>query len=76
MCTTGAPTCPAARGRELLPGNVRQAEFWAEVGRALIADKKTRDKGVRVRLHAEQLASQRIRHDAFVRVDHKPRGIG
>ncbi|MGH3781954.1 MAG: helix-turn-helix domain-containing protein [Pseudonocardiaceae bacterium] len=52
---------------ELLPGTSRQAEFWAEVGRALVASKKTREKGVRVLLHAEQLAPQRIRHDVFVR---------
>jgi transcriptional regulator with XRE-family HTH domain len=52
---------------ELLPGNVRQAEFWAEVGRALVTGKKTRDKGVRVLLHAEQLAPQRIRRDLLVR---------
>jgi transcriptional regulator with XRE-family HTH domain len=52
---------------ELLPGTSRQAEFWAEVGRALVAEKKTRDKGVRVLLHAEQLAPQRVRHDVFVR---------
>ncbi|PZS40379.1 MAG: hypothetical protein DLM62_03265 [Pseudonocardiales bacterium] len=45
---------------ELLPGHVRQAEFWADVGRALVAGKKTRDKGVRVLLHAEELAPQRI----------------
>jgi transcriptional regulator with XRE-family HTH domain len=52
---------------ELLPGNVRQAEFWAEVGRALVAGKKTRNKGVRVLLHAEQLAPRRLRHDLLVR---------
>ena len=52
---------------ELLPGTSRQAEFWAEVGRALVAGKKTRDKGVRVLLHAEQLAPQRIRRDLLVR---------
>jgi hypothetical protein len=52
---------------ELLPGNVRQAEFWADVGRALTGEKKTRDKGVRVLLHAEQLAPQRIRRDLLVR---------
>jgi hypothetical protein len=52
---------------ELLPGGVRQAEFWAEVGRALVATKKTREKGVRVLLHAEQLAPQLIRTDVFVR---------
>ncbi|HEY6424438.1 MAG TPA: helix-turn-helix transcriptional regulator [Pseudonocardiaceae bacterium] len=52
---------------ELLPGAVRQAEYWAEVGRALVAGKKTREKGVRVLLHAEQLAPQLIRNDLFVR---------
>ncbi len=51
---------------ELLP-NRRQTEFWAEVGRALAAEKKTRDKAVRVLVHAERLAPQRIRHDVFVR---------
>lgn len=51
---------------ELLP-NRRQVEFWAKLGRALVAEKRTRDKGIRVLLHAEQLAPQRIRHDVFVR---------
>ncbi len=52
---------------ELLPGSVRQAEFWAEVGRTLCAGKKTRHKGVRVLLHAEQLAPHRIHTDLIVR---------
>ncbi|MGH3884838.1 MAG: helix-turn-helix domain-containing protein [Pseudonocardiaceae bacterium] len=52
---------------ELLPATVHQAGFWADVGRALAADKKTRDKAVHVFLHAEQLAPQRIHHDVFVR---------
>jgi hypothetical protein len=52
---------------ELVPGTSRQAEFWAEVGRALVSRKKTREKGVRVLLHAEQLAPQRIRRDLLVR---------
>lgn len=51
---------------ELLP-NSRQAQFWADLARALIATKKTRDKGVRVLLHADQLAPQLIYHDVFVR---------
>jgi transcriptional regulator with XRE-family HTH domain len=51
---------------ELLP-NRRQAEFWAEVGRALAAEKKTRDKAVRVLVRAEQIAPQRIHNDLFVR---------
>ena len=49
------------------PGTSRQAEVWAEVGRALVTTKRTREKGLRVLLHAEQLAPQRIRHDVFVR---------
>jgi hypothetical protein len=52
---------------ELLPATVHQAGFWADVGRALVARKKTRDKAVRVLVHAEQLAPQRIRHDVLVR---------
>jgi transcriptional regulator with XRE-family HTH domain len=52
---------------ELVPSTARQAVFWAEFGRALVANTKTREKGVRVLLHAEQLAPQRIRHDVFVR---------
>jgi transcriptional regulator with XRE-family HTH domain len=52
---------------ELLPSAVMQAGFWAEVGRALAAQKKTREQAVRVLVRAEQLAPQRIRHDVFVR---------
>jgi len=52
---------------ELLPGTSRQGEFWTELGRALVASNKTREKGIRVLLHAEQLAPQRIHHDVFVR---------
>ncbi|MGH4011108.1 MAG: helix-turn-helix domain-containing protein [Pseudonocardiaceae bacterium] len=51
---------------ELLP-NRRQAEFWSHVGRALVAEKKIRHKGVHVLLHAEQLAPQRIHKDMLVR---------
>ncbi len=52
---------------ELLPGTLRQAQFWAEFGRALVAEKKTRQKGVHVLLHAEQLAPQWVRNHVFVR---------
>ena len=51
---------------ELLPPR-RQAEFCVALGRALAAEKKTREQAVRVLLRAEQLAPQRIRHDIFVR---------
>ncbi|MGH3869015.1 MAG: hypothetical protein ACRDQ4_23430 [Pseudonocardiaceae bacterium] len=57
----------AAVRPELLPSTARQAVFWAELGRALVVEKKTREKGVRVLRHAEQLAPQRIYHDVFVR---------
>lgn len=44
---------------ELLPKR-GQAQFWAEFGRALIADgKKTRHKGLQALLRAEQLAPPR-----------------
>ncbi|MGH3811703.1 MAG: helix-turn-helix domain-containing protein, partial [Pseudonocardiaceae bacterium] len=52
---------------ELQPSIVLQAGFWAEVGQALVAEKKTRDKAVGVLVHAEQLAPQRIRNDVVVR---------
>jgi hypothetical protein len=52
---------------ELLPSNPRQAQFWTEVGRALVMEKKTRHKGVHVLLHAEQLAPQLIHNDLLVR---------
>lgn len=51
---------------ELLPKR-HQAKFWAGVGRALCAGKKTRHKGVQVLVHAEHLAPQRIRNDVLVR---------
>jgi transcriptional regulator with XRE-family HTH domain len=51
---------------ELLPKRP-QAFFWIEFGRALVAERKTRDKGVQVLLHAEQLAPDRLRTDSIVR---------
>lgn len=51
---------------ELLP-NPRQAQFGADLGRALVVDNKTREKGVRVLLRAEQLCPQLIHNDLFVR---------
>jgi hypothetical protein len=51
---------------ELLPEH-QAAFFWIEVGRALVARRKTRDKGVHVLLHAEQVAPDRVRTDVFVR---------
>jgi transcriptional regulator with XRE-family HTH domain len=52
---------------ELVPSTARAAVFWAELGRALTTSTETREKGLRLLRHAEQLAPQRIRHDIFVR---------
>jgi len=52
---------------ELLPSTVVQAGFWAEVGRAMVAERKTRDRAVPVLVHAEHLAPQRIHTDPIVR---------
>ncbi|MGH3824324.1 MAG: helix-turn-helix domain-containing protein [Pseudonocardiaceae bacterium] len=52
---------------ELLPSASHQAGFWADVGRAFAAEKKTREKAVRVLVHAEQLAPQRIHVNLLVR---------
>ncbi|MGH3693474.1 MAG: helix-turn-helix domain-containing protein [Pseudonocardiaceae bacterium] len=52
---------------ELIPSASRQAEFWIDLGRAMVARKKTREKGLRLLMHAEGLAPQRVRHDIFAR---------
>jgi hypothetical protein len=44
-----------------------QAWFWAEVGCALAAEKRNREKAVRMLMHAEQMAPQRIHHNLLVR---------
>jgi hypothetical protein len=51
---------------ELLPKR-RQVQFWSEVGRALAVEKKTREKAVRVLVHAEQLGPQMLHRDPLVR---------
>ncbi|MDQ3764203.1 MAG: hypothetical protein M3460_22255 [Actinomycetota bacterium] len=40
--------------------------FYANLGRALVTEKKTRDKGVHLLVHAEHLAPQMIRNDVIV----------
>ncbi|MGH3769879.1 MAG: helix-turn-helix domain-containing protein [Pseudonocardiaceae bacterium] len=52
---------------ELLPAPGHQARFWMSVGRALVAERKTREEGLRVLLRAERLAPQLVRNDLFVR---------
>ncbi len=52
---------------ELLASTSQQAGFWADLARAFAAERKTREKAVRVLVHAEQMAPQRIHHDLLVR---------
>jgi transcriptional regulator with XRE-family HTH domain len=52
---------------EAIPSTSRQAEFYADFGRSLLAEKSTRDNGLALLLRAENLAPQRIRNDVFVR---------
>ena len=50
-----------------LPSSSRQAEFYMEVGRALLTDTRRRDDGIQVLLRAETLAPQRVHADVFTR---------
>jgi transcriptional regulator with XRE-family HTH domain len=50
-----------------LPSTSRQAEFYMEIGRALLTDHKRRDQGVAVLMRAEQLAPQRVHADLLAR---------
>jgi transcriptional regulator with XRE-family HTH domain len=50
-----------------LPSSSRQAEFYMEVGRALLTDTRRRDEGIQVLLRAESLAPQRVHADVFTR---------
>jgi len=45
----------------------RQASFWVDYGRGLLAGKKTREQGIRGLLHAEELAPQQVRTNVWVR---------
>ena len=50
-----------------IPSLSRQAEFHADLGRALLQDRATAERGLLALLHAERLAPQRVRNDVFVR---------
>lgn len=50
-----------------IPSKSRQAEFYMEIGRALLTDPAKRDQGVQVLLRAEHLAPQRVHADVFAR---------
>lgn len=52
---------------ELLPSPARQGEFYADLGRSLAQDKRTRGDAVRLLRKAEDLAPQRVRNMPFIR---------
>jgi hypothetical protein len=52
---------------ELMPSAVRQAMFWCDLGRSMLAESGNRDTGLAMLLRAETLAPQRVRNDVFVR---------
>ncbi|HEY0692629.1 MAG TPA: helix-turn-helix transcriptional regulator [Kribbella sp.] len=45
----------------------RQASFWMEYGRGLLAERKTRDQGLSALVRAEQLAPQQVHNNVFAR---------
>ncbi|MBN6037492.1 helix-turn-helix domain-containing protein [Amycolatopsis sp. 195334CR] len=52
---------------DAVPAKARQGMYLADVGRALIADRRTRDEGVAALIKAEEVAPQRIRNNLFAR---------
>jgi transcriptional regulator with XRE-family HTH domain len=65
----GPRVAELARGvrPEAIPAAARQAMFYADLGRALAAERTTRDEGIRALVKAESIAPQRVRHSVFVR---------
>lgn len=65
----GGKVAELARGvrPEEIPSAARQAMFYADLGRALAGDKRTRPQAVRALVKAESIAPQRIRNHPFVR---------
>jgi hypothetical protein len=51
---------------EVIPAS-RQSVYWADLGRGLVTERRTRDQGVQALIHAEAIAPQRIRNNVFVR---------
>jgi transcriptional regulator with XRE-family HTH domain len=45
----------------------RQAAYWIDYGRGLLAERKTRDRGLVALLNAERLAPQKVRNNVFAR---------
>ncbi|SDC45395.1 helix-turn-helix domain-containing protein [Actinokineospora iranica] len=72
--TIGTELGEGARVAELAsgftPGGVsksRQAAFWIDYGRGLLAERKFQEQGLVALLRAEKLAPQKVRNNVFVR---------
>jgi transcriptional regulator with XRE-family HTH domain len=65
----GPKVAELARGvrPEAIPAAARQAMFYSDLGRALVAERPSRDEGIRALVKAESIAPQRVRHNVFVR---------
>ena len=51
----------------MVPSAARQGMYWADLGRALVTERRTREQGVQALVKAERIAPQRIRNNVFVR---------
>ena len=45
----------------------RQASFWVDYGRGMLAERRTRKEGLTALLRAEQLAPQQVRTNVWAR---------
>ncbi|HEY3610002.1 MAG TPA: transcriptional regulator, partial [Pseudonocardiaceae bacterium] len=46
---------------------IRQTAFWIDYGRGLLAERKTRERGLVALLRAEKLAPEQVRNNVFAR---------
>ncbi|MFI6030358.1 helix-turn-helix domain-containing protein [Amycolatopsis magusensis] len=60
-----AEIAESVRPSEVAPH--RQAVFWADLGRGLLSDRKSRAQGLAALLRAERLAPQKTRANPFIR---------
>jgi hypothetical protein len=65
----GPRVAELARGvrPEALPAKARQGAFWADLGRALISERQSRERGIRALLKADDTAPLYVRNNVFVR---------
>ena len=65
----GAKVAELARGvhPETVPLRSWQATFYADLGRALASERRTREQGIQAIVKAEEIAPQFVRNNVFVR---------